>query len=72
MKTFEPSMRQETELIDRLEQFVENTRESADKIEKGEYHNEDHANGVACGLNWAAHELESVLEDFRTKDEGDG
>ena len=51
------------EKIERLHSFVEDTRETAEKVESGGYVNQDHANGVACGLRWAADELESVLND---------
>lgn len=35
----------------------------AETVEEGGYVNQDHANGVACGIRWAADELESVLND---------
>lgn len=51
------------EKIERLHRFVEDTRETAEKVESGGYVNQDHANGVACGLRWAADELESILDE---------
>lgn len=51
------------EKIERLHDFVEDTRETAEKVESGGYVNQDHAEGVAIGLRWAADELESVLND---------
>lgn len=51
------------EKIEQLHSFVEDTRETAEKVEAGGYVNQDHANGVACGLRWAADELESILNE---------
>ena len=56
-----------TDGVDRIYEFVENAREAADEVEtrcqSGDYFNEDYANGVCVGLRWAAHDLESVLDD---------
>jgi hypothetical protein len=50
---------------EKLREFIEDTRESAEMVEAGEYVNKDHANGVSVGLRWAADELEAVIDDER-------
>lgn len=56
-------MSQDITQKERLTEFVQETRETADKIEAEQFRNEDHANGVAIGLRWAADELEAILNE---------
>lgn len=68
--------------MERLYEFVENTRETAKGVEKvtswrtDPNLDSDRENGVSIGLRWAADELEAVLDelnaDAETNQEADG
>jgi hypothetical protein len=54
-------------LINELEELIGVFQEQADKVSQGEKateHGQAHANGVACGMDWCADELEEVIEQY--------